>query len=55
MSTKWHSDGDVHEYFTPYDSPHDSYIIFMNVLDDLTARVEHALTQPARKKPKTRG
>ena len=43
MSTKWHSDGDVHEYFTPYDSPHDSYIIFMHVLDDLTARVEGCL------------
>ena len=37
MSTKWHSDGDVHEYFTPYDSPHDSFIFFMNVLDDLSA------------------
>ena len=50
MSTKWHSDGDVHEYFTPYDSPHDSYIIFMNVLDDLARRVEHALGSTARKK-----
>jgi alpha-amylase len=40
MSTKWHSDGDVHQYFTPYDSPHDSYIIFMHVLDDLSARID---------------
>ena len=43
MSTKWHSDGDVHEYFTPYDSPHDSFIIFMNVLDDLSQRLERVL------------
>ena len=55
MSTKWHSDGDVHEYFTPYDSPHDSYIIFMNVLDDLAERVEDALNPPARKKPRSKG
>ena len=43
MSTKWHSDGDVHEYFTPYESPHDSFIVFMNVLDDLAERVSAAL------------
>ena len=49
MSTAWFSDGDVHEYFTPYESPHDSFIVFMNVLDDLTDRVTRALsdsTQP---------
>jgi alpha-amylase len=49
MSTKWHSDGDVHEYFTPYDSPHDSFLIFMNVLDDLAARIDRALA-PARRR-----
>ena len=43
MSTARHSDGDVHEYFTPYDSPHDSFILFMNVLDDLERRAEAAL------------
>jgi alpha-amylase len=52
MSTKWHSDGDVHEYFTPYDSPHDSFIFFMNVLDDLSARIDRALARP---KPRKRG
>jgi len=50
MSTKWHSDGDVHEYFTPYDSPHDSYIIFMHVLDDLEARVESCLERKTAEK-----
>ncbi len=42
MSTKWHSDGDVHQYFTPYESPHDSFILFMHVLDDLAGRIERA-------------
>ena len=52
MSTKWHSDGDVHEYFTPYDSPHDSFLIFMHVLDDLDLRIEQALATPARRTKK---
>ena len=38
MCTKWFSDGDVHKYFNPYDSPYDSYINFMNVLDNLQGR-----------------
>jgi alpha-amylase len=39
MCTKWFSDGDVHKYFSPFRSPHDAYIAFMNVLDDLGRRV----------------
>ena len=35
MCTKWFADGDVHKYFSPYDSPYDAFIAFMNVLDDL--------------------
>jgi alpha-amylase len=38
MCTKWFADGDVHKYFNPYDSPYDSYINFMNVLDNLNNR-----------------
>ena len=38
MCTKWFSDGDVHKYFNPYDSPYESYINFMNVLDNLKNR-----------------
>lgn len=38
MCTKWFSDGDVHKYFNPYDSPYESYINFMNVLDNLRRR-----------------
>ncbi|MEZ6017430.1 MAG: glycoside hydrolase family 57 protein [Planctomycetota bacterium] len=39
MATKWASDGDVHEYFSPYDSPHDAFILFMNVIEDLANRL----------------
>ena len=38
MSTKYWSDGDVHKYFSPYDSPYDAYINFMNVLDNVRLR-----------------
>jgi len=38
MATKWFTDGDVHRYFSPYATPHDAYITFMNVLDDLARR-----------------
>ncbi|MBN1509313.1 MAG: glycoside hydrolase family 57 protein [Sedimentisphaerales bacterium] len=38
MCTKFFADGDVHKYFNPYDSPYDSYINFMNVLDQLGKR-----------------
>ncbi len=38
MCTKYWSDGDVHKYFSPYDSPYDAYINFMNVLDNLRTR-----------------
>ena len=40
MCTKYFSDGDVHKYFNPYESPFDSYINFMNVLDNLRQRIE---------------
>lgn len=38
MCTKYFADGDVHKYFNPYDSPYDSYINFMNILDHLQRR-----------------
>jgi len=40
MCTKWFADGDVHKYFNPYESPYDSYINFMNVLDNLRMRLK---------------
>jgi len=42
MCTKWFADGDVHKYFSPYASPHDAFITFMNVLDDLARRAKLA-------------
>ncbi len=39
MCTKYWADGDVHKYFSPYESPYDSYINFMNVLDNVTTRL----------------
>lgn len=43
MCTKWFNDGDVHAYFSPYESPYDAYIAFMNALSDLQLRVKEAL------------
>jgi len=39
MCTKWFADGDVHKYFNPYESPYDSYINFMNILDNVRTRL----------------
>ena len=39
MCTKWFADGDVHKYFNPYESPYDSYINYMNILDSIRARL----------------
>jgi alpha-amylase len=53
MCTKWSNDGDVHAYFSPYQSPYDAYIAFMNALSDLQLRVKHVLTEKeAREKAK---
>jgi len=40
MCVKWFNDGDVHKYFNPYDSPYDSYIAFMNVMNDIILRIK---------------
>ncbi len=42
MCTKFFSDGDVHSYFNPYDSPYDAFINYMNVLSDFTIRLKKA-------------
>ena len=43
MCTKWSNDGDVHAYFSPYQSPYDAYVAFMNALSDLQLRVQQTL------------
>lgn len=50
MCTKWFADGDVHAYFSPYESPYDAYIAFMNAVNDLQLRIQekerdHSLKQ----------
>lgn len=40
MCTKWFSDGDVHKYFNPYETPYDAFISFMNVIADLEIRIK---------------
>ncbi len=44
MSTKYASDGDVHAYFSHWDTPHDAFIAFMNVLEDLERRTRRPRT-----------
>lgn len=43
MCTKYWSDGDVHKYFSPYESPYEAYIYFMNAFSDFEAQLEKRL------------
>ena len=40
VSTKGLDDGGVHAYFSPFESPYDAFIAFMNVLGDFERRVD---------------
>lgn len=40
MCTKWFNDGDVHAYFSPYKSPYDAFINYMNAYHDLHWRTQ---------------
>lgn len=39
LSTKWFDDGNVHAYFSPYDSPYDAFLGYMNAVRDVRYRV----------------
>ncbi len=39
MCTKWFRDGDVHAYFSPYESPYDAFLYFLNAVRDLRYRL----------------
>lgn len=39
MCTKWFNDGDIHAYFSPYDTPYEAYMNFMNAYRDLRFRL----------------
>ena len=45
MSTKWYGDGDVHAYFSPYDSPYDAFLYVLNAVRDIRWRlmVDHGI------------
>lgn len=39
MATKWAEDGTVHSYFSPYDSPYDAFLSYINTVRDVRWRV----------------
>lgn len=39
MCTKWFADGDVHAYFSPFESPYDAFIHYMNVMRDFSKKI----------------
>lgn len=41
MCTKFFSDGAVHAYFNPYESPYDAFMNYMNVLSDFEIRLNN--------------
>jgi alpha-amylase len=45
MCTKVFSDGAVHAYFNPFNSPYDAYINYMNILSDFIIRVNAAVPE----------
>ena len=42
MCTKFFSDGEVHKYFNPYDTPYEAFINYMNVISDFQIRLDEA-------------
>lgn len=41
MCTKWFTDGDVHAYFSPYESPYDAFLYFINAIRDIRWRLHY--------------
>jgi alpha-amylase len=39
ISTKHFADGEVHKYFSPYRSPYDAFINFMNIMENVRKRL----------------
>ena len=46
MCTKSDDDGAVHNYFSPYPSPYEGYLYFMNALSDLQIRIDRWPERP---------
>jgi alpha-amylase len=49
LCTKSWADGDVHKYFSPFDTPYDGFINFMNVLQDFRHRLKQKLRTEERR------
>jgi len=45
MSTKFFSDGEVHAYFNPYETPYEAFMNYMNVLSDFALRLNAAVPE----------
>ncbi|MDX2195733.1 MAG: glycoside hydrolase family 57 protein [Cytophagales bacterium] len=41
MSTKTNSDGMVHKYFSPYNTPYDAYVYYMNIISDFEIKLKN--------------
>ena len=39
MCTKWFNDGDIHAYFSPYETPYNGFINYMNAWHDIRFRL----------------
>ncbi|MCC8088167.1 MAG: glycoside hydrolase family 57 protein [Rikenellaceae bacterium] len=50
MATKWFSDGDVHSYFNPYDTPYEAFINYMNVFSDFSRELDIAMKESKKRK-----
>ncbi len=51
MATKSYGDGEVHAYFSPFDSPYEAYMAFMHIVSDLERRVAPARRDGPRMHP----
>ncbi len=45
MATKNGADGSVHQYFSPYNSPYEAFMNFMNIVTDLELRIKEPISQ----------
>jgi alpha-amylase len=50
MSTKGSDDGNVHSYFSHYDSPYEAFINYMNILSDFKLRLINTHAEPIERK-----
>lgn len=48
MCTKFFSDGEVHKYFNPYNTPYEAFINYMNILSDFKIRLNALVPESAK-------